>query len=160
MGNQPATTHSVGMVGLEPTISCPRNTWVCRYPTSRCQVRTAGFEPAFSWSPTKRDARLRHVLIQVPPTTLRAVPGNRTHAQPGFVLPVPRSTGRGIRYAQFVREVGREVLEPSSAALQAAAKPSQLPAQQKKPDVASDTGLIAVNAIGGRVSQAQGIPRV
>ena len=36
---------SVGMVGLEPTIPCPRNTWACRYPTSRLfPVRTAGFE--------------------------------------------------------------------------------------------------------------------
>ena len=38
---------SVGMVGLEPTIPCARNTWACRYPTSRLfPVRTAGFEPA------------------------------------------------------------------------------------------------------------------
>ena len=45
---------SVGMVGLEPTIPCPRNTWACRYPTSRFfPVRTAGFEPR---APTGTDA--------------------------------------------------------------------------------------------------------
>ena len=29
-------------------------------------VRTAGFEPTISWPPAKRDARLRHVLIEYP----------------------------------------------------------------------------------------------
>ena len=74
-------------------------------------------------------------------------------------------------FAQGVCAVGREALESSSAALQAAAKPSQLPARhfrhascfvplpsvngisleiadaehKKKPDVFRDTGLIAVN---------------
>ena len=44
---------SVGMVGLEPTTACPRNTWACRYPTSRLfPVRTAGFEPR---APTDMD---------------------------------------------------------------------------------------------------------
>ena len=44
------------------------------------------------------------------------------------------------------REVGREALESSSAVLQTAARPSQLPAQvvvveaRKRPDVARDTG--------------------
>ena len=67
MGHQPSTTgRHVGTVGLEPTIPCARNTWDCRYPTSRSKVRTAGFEPAFSWSPIKRDSRLRHVLIKYP----------------------------------------------------------------------------------------------
>jgi hypothetical protein len=36
-------------------------------------VRTAGFEPAVSWSPTRRDTRLRHVLIIEPkPTGIRS----------------------------------------------------------------------------------------
>ena len=67
VSGQPALDYRllpVGMVGLEPTIPCPRNTWACRYPTSRsCSpVRTVGFEPTISRSPTWRDTRLRHVL--------------------------------------------------------------------------------------------------
>ena len=38
-----------------------------------------------------------------------------------------------MRVARTLHAVGREVLEPSSAAFQAAATPSQLPAQQKNP---------------------------
>ena len=57
---QPALDYrfrQVGMVGLEPTIPSPRNRWVCRYPTSqnRLPVRTAGFEPAIPWPPTRCD---------------------------------------------------------------------------------------------------------
>ena len=37
----------------------------CHCPTSRQSVRTGGFEPPISWSPTRRDARLRYVLPQV-----------------------------------------------------------------------------------------------
>ena len=65
-GQQASATDQVGMVGLEPTIPCARNTWACRYPTSRSKVRTAGFEPAFPWPPARCDARLRHVLIEYP----------------------------------------------------------------------------------------------
>lgn len=40
------------MVGLEPTMPCARNTWACRYPTSRLSpVRTVGFEPRYQASP-------------------------------------------------------------------------------------------------------------
>ena len=52
----------VGMAGLEPAVLCSQSTWVRRYPTSRQSVRTGGFEPPISWSPTRRDARLRYVL--------------------------------------------------------------------------------------------------
>ena len=52
----------VGMAGLEPASPCSQSTWVCRYPTSRYSVRTGGFEPPISWSPTRRDTRLRYVL--------------------------------------------------------------------------------------------------
>ena len=58
VSGQPALDYravEVGTVGLEPTISCFQNTRACRYPTSRCSVRTAGFEPAISWPPTRRD---------------------------------------------------------------------------------------------------------
>ena len=60
--------------------------------------------------------------------------------------------------------VGREALESSSAALQAAAKPSQLPARidgreyvarTKKPDVFVTPGFLEIKS--SRVSQAQGM---
>ena len=37
MGNQPSTTRlcQSGWSELQPTIPCARNTWDCRYPTSR-----------------------------------------------------------------------------------------------------------------------------
>ena len=49
------TSLQVGKVGFEPTISCSQNTRASRCPTSRLSVRTAGFEPAISWPPTRRD---------------------------------------------------------------------------------------------------------
>jgi hypothetical protein len=47
--------RQVGMAGLEPASPCSQSTWVRRYPTSRHPVRTGGFEPPVSWSPTRRD---------------------------------------------------------------------------------------------------------
>ncbi len=47
----------VGMAGLEPAFSCAQGTRVGRYPTSRHSVRTAGFEPAISWPPARRDTQ-------------------------------------------------------------------------------------------------------
>ncbi len=68
-GRRSARTTLVGMAGLEPASPCSQSTWVRRYPTSRQSfspsVRAGGFEPPISWSPTRRDARLRHVLIFV-----------------------------------------------------------------------------------------------
>ena len=47
----------------------------CRSPTSRncLSVRTVGFEPTISWPPARRDAKLRHVLLQVPRTGVEPV---------------------------------------------------------------------------------------
>ena len=45
MGHQPSTTNQVGMVGLEPTTPCARNTWVCRYPTSRKESERRELNP-------------------------------------------------------------------------------------------------------------------
>ena len=51
---------SVGMVGLEPTMPCARNTRACRYPTSRLSpVRTVGFEPRCQASPCSVSDRAR-----------------------------------------------------------------------------------------------------
>ena len=47
----------VGMAGLEPASPCSQSTWVRRYPTSRTSVRTAGFEPAISCTPSRRDSQ-------------------------------------------------------------------------------------------------------
>ena len=51
--------------------------------------------------------------------------------------------------------MGREALESSSAVLQTAARPSQLPAQQKKPGVDVTPGLYSRDGMG-HPSQAQG----
>ena len=48
---------SVGMAGVEPACSCAQGTRASRYPSSRFPVRTAGFEPAISWPPARRDTQ-------------------------------------------------------------------------------------------------------
>ena len=69
---------------------------------------------------------------------------------------------RGMLCAHRVRKVGREALESSSAVLQTAAIPSQLPAlgsglsSTKKARCRCDTGLCVFPAEYGQVSQAQG----
>ncbi len=90
--------HLVGRFGVEPKPSCSQSRRAPICTSARMfPVRTAGFEPATSWSPTWRDN-------QASPRSVR--------------LRAPRA------------QVGWEVLEPSSAAFQATAKPSQLPARQ------------------------------
>ncbi len=90
-------------------------------------VRTAGLEPAISWPPTTRDN-------QASPRSDRVVPSNSpcgSRTQPTR-LERPMTSPeveRAMLCALVVRKVGREVLEPSSAVLQTAAIPSQLPAQ-------------------------------
>ena len=96
--HQPSTTNPVGHLGVEPRASCSQSRRAAICTSARMfPVRTAGFEPAFSWPPAKRDN-------QASPRSDR--------------LRAPRA------------QVGWEVLEPSSAAFQATAKPSQLPARQ------------------------------
>ena len=95
VSGQPALDYravEVGTVGLEPTISCFQNTRACRYPTSRCSVRTAGFEPAISWPPTRRDNQASLRSVSSTPW------GSRTQALPRFVIPAPvHRTGRVVR---------------------------------------------------------------
>ena len=66
-----------GKSGVEPPAaetansqlgSCSRSRRapICTSARLSFSVRTAGFEPAVSWSPTRRDPRLRHVLIEYP----------------------------------------------------------------------------------------------
>ena len=136
----------VGMAGLEPASPCSQSTWVRRYPTSRQSVRTGGSEPPISWPPTRRDtqASLRSVFSdpyrsrtglaavkrQCPQTDRRTGPPRRIF-----------STQLTRRIARTFHAVGRAVLESASAAFQAAATPSQLPVQQKKPDVLMTPGF-------------------
>lgn len=91
------------------------------------------FRPAISCTPSRRDSQ----------TSLRSVSGSCGSRTRLFGLKgrcpqpideravasahLPRSWGIGN--ARTFYAVGREVLEPSSAAFQAAATPSQLPAQ-------------------------------
>ena len=70
--------------------------------------------------------KLRYVLIH---QVVSSPYGNRTHlAALKGRYPVPIDE-RAMLCALAERKVGREVLEPSSAVLQTAAIPSQLPAQ-------------------------------
>ena len=142
----PPDHRSVGMAGLEPASPCSQSTWVRRYPTSRLPVRTAGFEPTISCTPSRRDsqASLRSVLSDPY--------GSRTHL-PGLKGRCPRTDRRTSRcrrapstqlehgLARRFHAAGRAVLESASAAFQAAATPSQLPTQTKKPDVLVTPGF-------------------
>jgi hypothetical protein len=122
----------------------------CRCPTPRTvvTVRTAGFEPAVSWPPTRRDPRLRHVLTESTPC------GSRT-----------RIAGLKDRHPEplderGVQRVDRGALESPSAAFQAAATPSQLPIRtadkQKSPMSRVTPGFVKSSFWHrGRVSQAQ-----
>ena len=90
-------------------------------------VRTAGFEPAISWPPTTRDnqasPRSDRVVVSSSPCGSRTQP---TRLERPMTSP---EVERAMLCALVERKVGREVLEPSSAVLQTAAIPSQLPAQ-------------------------------
>src|SRR5438128_11755681 len=80
--------------------------------------------------------------------------GNRTHL---FAL-----KGRNPKpideRAVSARPVGREALESSSAAFQTAARPSQLPTQTKKPDVAVTPGFVKLRSVLGRAATAPRMP--
>jgi hypothetical protein len=119
-------------------------------PPPELSVRTVGLEPTISWPPAKRDTTLRHVLI-----TQHPVRESNPHLRIESPLSLPLDQ-RGVLCAHRVRKVGREALESSSAVLQTAAIPSQLPAQivvesassigrsqRKRPDVAVTPGLVA-----------------
>ena len=90
-------------------------------------------EPAVSWSPTRRDPRLRHVLIKYPV--------GESNPNPTGIRSPSADPLDGARCARTSSAVGWEVLEPSSPALQTGATPSQLPAQTKKARRLGDTGL-------------------
>ena len=68
----PRLPCQVGHPGVEPGTSCSRSRCATICTSARLfPVRTAGFEPAVSWSPdpqagTRRDPRLRHVLNEYP----------------------------------------------------------------------------------------------
>ena len=59
----PRLPFPVGHPGVEPGTSCSQSRRATICTSARVSpVRTAGFEPAISRSPTWRDTRLRHVL--------------------------------------------------------------------------------------------------
>ena len=151
------------MAGVEPAFSCSEGTRAPHYPTSRLPVRTGGFEPPISWSPTRRDNQASLRSASSGPY------GSRTRL-PGLKGRCPRTDRRtsprrapSTQWTHLVRRtfhaVGRAVLESASAAFQAAATPSQLPTQQKKPDVFGTPGFRYSSGIYGLVSQAQWIER-
>ena len=97
-------------------------------------VRTGGFEPPISWSPTRRDTR----------TSLRSVVSDPYRSRTGLVAlkgqcpRTDRRTGLSRRIfstqlthgvARTFHAVGRAVLESASPGFQPGATPSQLPTQ-------------------------------
>ena len=152
----------VGRFGVEPKPSCSQSRRASICTSARIvSVRTVGLEPTISWPPAKRDARLRYVLIGQYP-----VRESNPHLRIESPLSLPLDQ-RGVSCAHRVRKVGREALESSSAVLQTAAIPSQLPAQirfgsassigrsQKKgPRVALTPGLVAHQRVGPSVISA------
>ena len=141
MVNQPSTTIRVGHLGVEPRPSCSqiRRASICTSARSVVLFVQSGrldlnhgHRPAWipvgrSRSPTWSDdqASPRSDRIQV----VSSPYGNRTHlAALKGRYPAPIDE-RAMLCALAERKVGREVLEPSSAVLQTAAIPSQLPAQ-------------------------------
>ena len=135
------------MVGLEPTIPCARNTWACRYPTSRSKVRTAGFEPAFSWSPTKRDARLRRVLMEYPVGESNP---NPTGIRSPSACPLDGAVCARTCSAKWAgRRSNPRLLVFSQALHRLSYQPN------KKPDVACDTGFRLIPKRVGQASQAE-----
>ena len=81
---------SVGHPGVEPRPSCSQSRRASICTSARWSVRTAGFEPAISWPPTRRDN-------QASPRPASSTPwGSRTQTLPGFVVPAPvHWTGHG-----------------------------------------------------------------
>lgn len=130
----PRLPFQVGHPGVEPGPSCSRSRRAPICTSARLfPVRTAGFEPAVSWSPTRRDPRLRHVLIEYPV--------GESNPNPTGIRSPSADPLDGALCAQTSNAVGWEVLEPSSPALQTGATPSQLPAPTKKARRLGDTGL-------------------
>ena len=91
-------------------------------------------DPAISWPPTRRDTRLRHVLIKYPV--------GESNPNPAGIRSPSAAPLDGAKSARTMVPVGWEALESSSPALQTGARPSQLPAhQRKKPGVAVTPGF-------------------
>jgi hypothetical protein len=129
LGNQPSTTACVF-------------TFVSRVPRSRTEsllfpkqvcfhlhlypmfssVRTVGFEPTISWTPTRCDNQTSLRSEQVPRGGVEPKPDRDSKSQCQF-----RWTGQVV-CVPFT-QVGRTVLEPVSPGLQPGALPSKLPTQ-------------------------------
>ena len=114
-------------------------------------VRTVGFEPTISSSPNWRDNQTSlRSDVSSPPTNLRSVP-DRTHLsalKERYPAPIDERAMLCRLCARTFHAVDREALESSSPALQAGARPSQLPVRlfvwmcaRKKPDVAVTPGF-------------------
>jgi hypothetical protein len=120
--------------GLEPASPCSQSTWVRRYPTSRLSVRTAGFEPAISWPPSRRDT-------QVSLRSASGPCGSRTRlcALKGRDPQSDRRTSRvGARSVRSGPGGARTLVSWSSARRYAVSATSPT----KKPGVACDTGFL------------------
>jgi hypothetical protein len=148
---------SVGMAGLEPASPCSQSTWVRRYPTSRQSERAdlnrrSPDPPPASQVPGRDNQASLPSVLQWPvresnPSSRLEGPESLTDRRTGHCRRAP-STQKTTGLARRFHAVGREVLESSSAAFQAAATPSQLPTQTKKPDVVVTPGFWYSSRIG------------
>ena len=120
----PRLPFKVGHPGVEPGPSCSQSRRASICTSARLSpVRTAGFEPAISWSPTRRDARLRHVLLSAARAVAKcaSTPTNAARRCPKGVILKP--IDERAKLARGSRVVGREVLESSSPGFQPGGPP-------------------------------------
>ena len=124
-------------------------------------VRTGGLEPPISWPPARRDTQASLRSVSSSPygnrTRLSALKGRYPQTDRRTSrLSAPPSTQTNTWLAHTFHAVDWEVLESSSAAFQAAARPSQLPVQQKKPDVVMTPGFRYSSGITARCHMRNG----
>ena len=131
MGNQPSTTvFQVGYLGVEPRPFCSqsRRATICtctRFVLFLLQSERLNSNRRSSGRRPGAIARLRQVLFRFCPSSPCGSRTQPTRLEKPMTSP---EVERATLCALFERKVGREVLEPSSAVLQTAAIPSQLPA--------------------------------
>ncbi len=146
----------MGPEGLEPSPRWLRardaadNTWI--------PIGPAGVEP------TPYRLKGGYAAITPRPRMIRGRDGFNGRARSIFVLQyvdrgrISLTTGNSLIHSPLITlhcAVGREALESSSAVLQTAATPSQLPAQTKRPGISRRPALEKAHTQRGWTSQAQ-----
>ena len=155
----------VGMAGLEPAFSCSQGTRVRRYPTSRfvqserpdLNRRSPG--PARASRDNQASLRSARSSPYGSRTRLRRLEGAAScPIDERAISAPPHAVDTSGQRAPFTQWAGR-CSNPRLRLFRPRATPSQLPAQQKKPDVVVTPGFRYSSGIYGLVSQAQWIER-